>query len=574
MRVLVIGGIRSGKSELAEGLVDGVDRVRYLATAPAGESDEEWAGRVAAHRARRPEHWATEEIGDDPSRLGPLLLAAAEDDVILLDDLGGWLNATYQDRGGLSGLEVDGLAEAVRGCRAHRLVIVAPEVGLSVIPATEAGRAFADANGTLNQRIAKACDGVVLAVAGEALWLRGGPQFPPAPEKPFVADAAVAHTATTPTPGSGEPLSIEPGLDLPMPDDNAADDAVSRLLTLDFNGPGLGKFVSFVRFAAATQGRPDPRPWRNPRAFLLRGNHDGGMGAGASPAEADRIVSDAHSGTGTFAMLAAAAGASLQTVDCPASWPSEERDALEGSGVDGALTLGWRLAEVAVDEGADLIVLGSCGSGSEAASAAITAIVTGGEAAALLGRVVSANGFVDDAAWMRRLVAIRDTRHRIRERSRDPHSLLSMVGGGDIAVATGILLGATSRRTPVLIDGPVGVAAGLIARDYGAQTRHWMIMPDHGDHPTVKAAGDVLGTESLLSLKLGLGEGATALAALPLVNTALTLAAATQVRPEPQVEPEKPEPEDDDEQAAEANAMRALVDAETQLIPRITDDPE
>ena len=56
----------------------------------------------------------------------------------------------------------------------------------------------------------------------------------------------------------------------------------------------------------------------------------------------------------------------------------------------------------------------------------------------------------------------------------------------------------------------VAVAAGLVARDYGAQTRHWLLMPDHGDNPTVKLAADVLGAAPFLQLGLGLGEGATA----------------------------------------------------------------
>jgi NaMN:DMB phosphoribosyltransferase len=236
-------------------------------------------------------------------------------------------------------------------------------------------------------------------------------------------------------------------------------------------------------------------------------------------------------------LLAAAAGASVQTVDCPPAAPVEERDALDEETVDEALAFGWRLAESAVDEGADLLVLASCGSGAEAAATTIVALTTGSEPAALLGRVVSADGFVDDAAWMLRCATVRDARHRVRARDRDARSLLAMVGGGDLAVATGVLLGAAGRRTPVMIDGPVGVAAGMLARDLGAHSRHWLIMPDHGGHPAVKVAAEVLGIEPLLSLRLGLGEGAPALAALPLINTALTLSAATPARPVPDEKP-------------------------------------
>ena len=54
------------------------------------------------------------------------------------------------------------------------LLLVSPETGLSVVPATEAGRRFADALGTLNQRLAAACDRVVLIVAGQPVILKAG----------------------------------------------------------------------------------------------------------------------------------------------------------------------------------------------------------------------------------------------------------------------------------------------------------------------------------------------------------------------------------------------------------------
>lgn len=68
--LLVLGGIRSGKSEIAESLVADAPTVRYVATAPAGDpEDTEWAARLATHRARRPGSWTTEETAANPGRL-------------------------------------------------------------------------------------------------------------------------------------------------------------------------------------------------------------------------------------------------------------------------------------------------------------------------------------------------------------------------------------------------------------------------------------------------------------------------------------------------------------------------
>src|SRR5258705_529172 len=108
---------------------------------------------------------------------------------------------------------------------AEGLVLVAPEVGLTVVPATPAGRTFADSNGTLNQRVAAVCDSVAFVVAGAATWLRGGPDFPARPEPPFVADGARAWTAPSFSgagDGASELPAIDPGLDLPMPDEAAS----------------------------------------------------------------------------------------------------------------------------------------------------------------------------------------------------------------------------------------------------------------------------------------------------------------------------------------------------------------
>ena len=69
---------------------------------------------------------------------------------------------------------VDDLAAALADCRADA-VLVSPEVGWTVVPATRSGRVFVDAQGTLNQRLAAICDDAVLVVAGRALGLSPAP---------------------------------------------------------------------------------------------------------------------------------------------------------------------------------------------------------------------------------------------------------------------------------------------------------------------------------------------------------------------------------------------------------------
>jgi adenosyl cobinamide kinase/adenosyl cobinamide phosphate guanylyltransferase len=178
-RTLVLGGIRSGKSEYAEALVRvPAARVTYVATARTDPADPAWTARLARHRARRPAEWDCVEVGADPRALPDLLAAAGPDQTLLVDDLGTWVAALLPDAANPDPAGADGfapgerLAEAVRASAA-RLVLVSPEVGLSVVPPTAAGVAFADALGATNRAVAAACAEVVLVIAGNAVPVKG-----------------------------------------------------------------------------------------------------------------------------------------------------------------------------------------------------------------------------------------------------------------------------------------------------------------------------------------------------------------------------------------------------------------
>ncbi|MEH6382247.1 MAG: bifunctional adenosylcobinamide kinase/adenosylcobinamide-phosphate guanylyltransferase, partial [Dietzia cercidiphylli] len=65
MRLLVLGGTRSGKSAHAESVAaaTGADVV-YVATARPDHDDAEMTARIAVHRDRRPAGWSTEETDE------------------------------------------------------------------------------------------------------------------------------------------------------------------------------------------------------------------------------------------------------------------------------------------------------------------------------------------------------------------------------------------------------------------------------------------------------------------------------------------------------------------------------
>ena len=157
---LVLGGAASGKSRYAESLFDGP--AVYIATAEAG--DAEMADRIARHRARRGPCWTTVEA---PCRL-PEALAEAGESPALVDCLTLWLsNALAADREP----ETDALLDALAG-RGRQTVLVSNETGMGLVPSTPLGRRFREAQGQLNEQVARIADRVVFVAAGLPLVLK------------------------------------------------------------------------------------------------------------------------------------------------------------------------------------------------------------------------------------------------------------------------------------------------------------------------------------------------------------------------------------------------------------------
>ncbi len=174
--VLVLGGARSGKSKFAEQLAQrGGESVLYVATATI--TDDEMAARVVQHRADRPAAWETLEA---PLRAGDVLRErAAVQPVVLLDCLTLLLSTPAFTDPDLSAdaieahatAEVDGLIRFAAGCEST-LIVVSNEVGMGIVPPYALGRAYRDALGRANARLAAAADAVYLLIAGIPLDLR------------------------------------------------------------------------------------------------------------------------------------------------------------------------------------------------------------------------------------------------------------------------------------------------------------------------------------------------------------------------------------------------------------------
>jgi adenosylcobinamide kinase / adenosylcobinamide-phosphate guanylyltransferase len=161
---LVLGGARSGKSELAERLIlRHPGPLVYVATGTAGDAD--MAARIEAHRQRRDARFAVVEAGADLAGA----LRSAPSRPLLVDAVGTWV-AAHRDLDQVTGAPLDEL-EAALAARSTPTVLVSDEVGWGVHPETEVGRRFRDVLGEVNQRLAAMAEDAWLVVAGRVVRL-------------------------------------------------------------------------------------------------------------------------------------------------------------------------------------------------------------------------------------------------------------------------------------------------------------------------------------------------------------------------------------------------------------------
>ena len=162
--VLLVGGARSGKSDLAVRLASAQPRsVTVIATAEPG--DAEMAARIDRHRAERPAAWTTVE---EPHRLEDAISATDPEACMIIDDLTLWVANL------LGTPDLERRAAAAAAAAAHReplTVAVSNEVGLGIVPDNPMAREYRDVLGRVNSVWAAAASSSYLLVAGKLLAL-------------------------------------------------------------------------------------------------------------------------------------------------------------------------------------------------------------------------------------------------------------------------------------------------------------------------------------------------------------------------------------------------------------------
>ncbi|WP_165491963.1 bifunctional adenosylcobinamide kinase/adenosylcobinamide-phosphate guanylyltransferase [Egibacter rhizosphaerae] len=360
-RVLVTGGVRSGKSARAESWLAGDGDVVYLATLRADEADEELAGRIARHRARRPDDWRTVQVVGEAPPLPDALRAAGDEAAVLFDGLGAWLADRFDDLDAALD-ELDAFWRAAGHRRGGPVLVVAEEAGLGLLPSDGASRRWLDALGDARQRLAAEADEVELVVAGRVVPLPAGesasssPAGEAAPLSPAgeAAPLSSAGEARPPTSGAAaEPWGGPHGAARPDPlrvhGDTAAGAAELDLaVNVHWSGPPEGLRTALVQALEGVDRYPDPASAAATMAARF----------GRDPSE----VLITAGAVDALWLLAFAGGVRRACVVHPQF--TEPEAALRTAGVpvhrlsrDPAAE--WRLDPAGVPDDADLVVLGN-----------------------------------------------------------------------------------------------------------------------------------------------------------------------------------------------------------------------
>ena len=194
----------------------------------------------------------------------------------------------------------------------------------------------------------------------------------------------------------------------------------------------------------------------------------------------------------------------------PAMTPAEAITAVE---------VGIELALKAADEGAYLLGTGEMGIGNTTPSSALFAVLLPCDVSDITGRGTG----IDDEKLAHK-VNIIETAIAVNEAFfTDPINILAAVGGLEIAGICGLILGAVSKKVPVVVDGFISSAAALVAcricepvKDYlffshlSAEAGHCVFMKQFGIQP-------------ILDLGMRLGEGTGAALAMSLIDASIKI---------------------------------------------------
>lgn len=314
-------------------------------------------------------------------------------------------------------------------------------------------------------------------------------------------------------------LSDLPTLADRLPAADGAAEAAARARQDQLTKPpgSLGRLEEIAAFMAAWRATPRPEIWRA-QALVFAGNH-GICAQGVNPypqAVTAQMVANFEGGGAAINQLCQVNGADLSVVALDLDHPTA--DFTEGPAMTGAEALeALNRGAAAVDESADILILGEMGIGNSTVAAALTSALFGGAVADWVGPGTGS----DPAGIARKVGAIERGLTRHAGASGNAGAILAALGGREQAAICGAVLAARAARIPVILDGFICTAAASVL--YAADPRlldHCLVghVSAEPGHRRLLAA---IAKRPVLEFDMRLGEGSGAALALGIVRSAL-----------------------------------------------------
>ncbi|QSB06362.1 nicotinate-nucleotide--dimethylbenzimidazole phosphoribosyltransferase [Natronoglycomyces albus] len=303
--------------------------------------------------------------------------------------------------------------------------------------------------------------------------------------------------------------------------------ALNRLARAQIPGSGLGGLAASVGWAARVQGTASPVPFSAPRLIQFCGAYPPGWDAGELIAVPELIAST-RKGESLLASTAAQAQVPVEIVEVPGH-EFVAPGLLDTASLHSAQSLGRQSADRAIDQGADILLIGTFGAGAATAAAAVTSFTTRMDITELVAPMFNREGLIDDASWMRRVAALRDHMAHNRGFKRKADDVSARLGGAALSAAAAAIVSAAVRSVPVLLDGPGAMAAMMIAREYTLAAPKWCYSPDRSPHPVVERLAKQTGMAAGAGLGVDIADGISNVLGWQLMQRAVELAASLPI---------------------------------------------
>ncbi len=182
-----------------------------------------------------------------------------------------------------------------------------------------------------------------------------------------------------------------------------------------------------------------------------------------------------------------------------------------------ALTAGADIAYQEVDAGTNIIGFGEMGIGNTSSASCLMSVLCDVAIAKCVGRGTG----LDDAGVKHKVTILEKALDYHKLNNSDPIKVLAALGGFEIAMMVGAMLGAAQRSCILLIDGFIATSALLVAAKMQPAILQYCIFSHCSDEAGHRLMLNYLHAEPLLNLGLRLGEGTGAVLAYPLVQSAV-----------------------------------------------------